>query len=265
MWYHLDCFGDVNLYRLRSSALTELSVKKDSEQRVHLTQIPLQKVDLEEAIHLICHAGSPDPRQMGEEDGLLQRVIDALCALSMHDGLTGLSNVRYFRIALEREVHRAARNGESCTLLMIDIDFFKSINDTYGHPVGDAVLEVVARRLQAGVRPIDTIARYGGEEFAAILPNCPVRYAVQVAERLRASIADKAIPVSGKSPIEVTLSVGVSCTKSWIKPNARKLLETADKNLYKAKENGRNQVWSEVPRTTEISQDERAALFGGKH
>ena len=138
------------------------------------------------------------------------------------------------------------------------------INDTYGHAAGDLVLKKVADRLQAGVRPIDTIARYGGEEFAAILPNCPIRYAVQVAERLRASIADEAIPISGKPPIVVTLSAGAASTKLWAKPSPEKLLEAADKNLYKAKENGRNQVWSESPPTTEVSPGERAALFDRK-
>jgi len=263
MWYSLYCFGSRSWWR-REFTLTEKLRNKDQESGGARHQAALQAVDLREAIHLIRNAGYPDPRDAGEEEGLLQRVLDALCALSMHDGLTGLSNLRYFRIALKREVHRAARNGESCTLLMIDIDHFKAINDTYGHPVGDRVLEVVAHRLQEGLRPVDTIARYGGEEFAAILPNCPLRYAVKVADRLRASIADEAIPIPGKAPIKVTLSVGVSCTKSWAEPKAQKLLEAADQNLYKAKANGRNQVWSEAARTAEISPAERAALFGGK-
>lgn len=247
----------------RCFALTDLPAKKDPGRTYDFDQDLLQKVNLTEAINLIRHAGYPDPRE-GEGEGLLQRVVDDLCALSMHDGLTGLTNVRYFRIALKREVHRAKRNGESCTLLMIDIDHFKSVNDTYGHPAGDAVLETVAHRLQTGIRPIDTISRYGGEEFAAILPNCPIRYAVQVAERLRASIADEGIPIFGKPPITVTLSVGAACTKSWAMPSAEKLLEAADKNLYKAKANGRNQVWSEAPPATEVSPGERAALFGKK-
>ena len=222
------------------------------------------KIELTEAINLIRHAGYPDPRSEAEGGALIQRVIDTLCTLSMHDGLTGLANARFFRMALKREVHRAARQGESCTLMMFDVDHFKAINDRYGHLVGDIVLATIARRLQEGLRPVDTIARYGGEEFAAILPSCPIRYARQVAERLRTAISDTPVAVPGKAAVPVTLSIGIACMPPGAPPDPERLLEVADKHLYAAKTHGRNQVWSDALMTTEVSPAERAALFKKK-
>ncbi len=114
-----------------------------SEETSNKSQTSAQDVNLSEAIQLICHAGYPDPTLKSDSNPsqVLQYVIDTLCTLSMHDGLTGLSNQRYFKIALQREVHRARRDGTPCILLMLDIDHFKKINDQYGHPEGDRVLE----------------------------------------------------------------------------------------------------------------------------
>lgn len=234
-----------------------------SQETSNKPQTSEQNVNLSEAIQLICHAGYPDPRMNVEIDQtqVLQRVIDTLCTLSMHDGLTGLSNQRYFKIALQREVHRARRDGTPCILLMLDIDHFKKINDQYGHPEGDRVLEIVAKRLKQELRPGDTLSRYGGEEFAVILPNCPLKYAVQVAERLRKSISEEKILIREEQSLSVTLSIGAAEMKRTTPPDAAQLLKAADENLYKAKTGGRNQCYYEAPLKTEVSPDERSALF----
>ncbi len=234
-----------------------------SEETPNKRQTSAQDVNLGEAIQLICHAGYPDPTLKSGSDSsqVLQYVIDALCTLSMHDGLTGLSNQRYFKIALQREVHRARRDGTPCILLMLDIDYFKKINDQYGHPEGDRVLEIVAKRLKQELRPGDTLSRYGGEEFAVILPNCPLRYAVQVAERLRKSISEEKILIREAQSLAITLSIGAAEMERATPPDAAQLLKAADENLYKAKKGGRNQCYYEAPPKTEVSSDERSALF----
>ncbi len=228
----------------------------------------LQEINLDEAIHLICHAGYPDPRECVSSENttqLLQRVIDDLCTLSMHDGLTGLSNLRYFQIALKRETHRAARDGTPCSLLMIDMDHFKLVNDTYGHPVGDQALIFVAKLLKKGIRPGDTLARYGGEEFAVILPNCSLQYAIQVAERLRHATEQASIPIAGKQPLSFTISIGVAEIRDTPKPDLKRLVKTADEALYEAKSLGRNRIAYEAPITTKISSEEKKGLFKHKH
>lgn len=238
------------------------------KHRLEKSEFALKGINLTEAIHLICHAGYPDPRSADgnkeeEEEPLLllQRVIDSLCSLSMHDGLTGLTNLRFFKIALNRETHRAARDGTPCVLLMLDVDYFKSVNDRHGHPVGDIVLQTIAKRLKHGLRPGDTLARYGGEEFAVILPNCPLKHAVQVAERLRLSIAKKEISVSETSGLFTTISIGVAETNLAAPPDPGGLVKSADENLYKAKSLGRNQIYYESLVVTAVSSKEKSALF----
>ncbi len=221
-------------------------------------------VNLTEAIHLICQAGYPDPRledEAGGEGQLLQRVIDALCSLSMHDGLTGLSNLRYFQIIIKQELQRSARDGTTCSLLMVDIDHFKSINDSYGHPTGDAALTTVAKRLKAGLRPGDTISRYGGEEFAIVLPSCPLRYAIHVAERVRSSVAEEEITIADQTRVSITVSIGAAEASASSPLDSGGLIKSADENLYKAKTLGRNQTYFETPITTLVSASEKNALF----
>lgn len=219
-------------------------------------------VNIIEALRVLRQAGYADPTAAGlEGSAVLQRIVDDLCSLSLLDGLTGLANARHFRAALERETERAARTGESCALLMLDLDYFKAINDTHGHPAGDLVLQTVGRTLAQNLRPMDTVARYGGEEFAIVLPNSLLGYAVQVAERLRHRIALEPISVSPHKAIHVTISVGVACTVPWTRPRADSLIEHADRNLYEAKSRGRNQIWAEPRASAALSPEERTELF----
>lgn len=229
---------------------------------LHPSATSVAGIDLAEAFRLLRQAGYPDPSAEAEDErSLLQHVINALCDLSLQDGLTGLANTRHFSLTLEREVERAARTGEPCALLMLDLDYFKKINDTYGHPAGDQVLQGVARILSENLRPMDTVARYGGEEFAVILPNSFAAYAMQAAERLRAKIAAEAIPLSEETTVHVTISIGVACSLPWAALNVTEFLATADRNLYQAKTHGRNRVWGGAQTATTLSGEERAELF----
>ena len=144
---------------------------------------------LDVALQLLQQSGVSLPgTRESNPSGWLQAVIDGLCELSSRDALTGLANRRQFELAMAREIDRVARAGEPALVLMIDIDHFKKVNDTHGHPAGDLVLREVGRALHDCIRPMDTVARFGGEEFAMILPNCPPAFGQTVAERLRTQL-----------------------------------------------------------------------------
>jgi diguanylate cyclase (GGDEF)-like protein len=224
--------------------------------------VSIAGVNVTEALRLLRQAGYPDPRASEmDETVILQRTIDDLCTLSLLDGLTGLANARHFKTALERETERAERTGESCALLLLDIDHFKIINDTHGHPAGDRVLQAIAKVLARNLRPMDTVARYGGEEFAVVLPNSLLGYAIHVAERLRTRIAIEPIGVLPYKSVQVTASIGIACSLPWARLEPGALLETADRNLYEAKTHGRNRVWSVSDPSAALSPDERLELF----
>ena len=161
--------------------------------------------------------------------------------LTTTDPMTQVYNRRYFMESLSREISRARRYQHSMALLMIDLDHFKHINDTYGHLAGDHVLKMVGRSLQRSLRREDILARYGGEEFAVILPETSSERAVQVGERLRRSVAKRAYSFDG-FPIPVTVSLGVSELRSDDDEFGRSLIERSDQSLLKAKEQGRNRV-----------------------
>jgi diguanylate cyclase (GGDEF)-like protein len=191
----------------------------------------------------------------------LQALIDGLCMLSSRDPMTGLVNRRQFEATLDSEIDRVARTGESAMLLLIDIDYFKRVNDTYGHGAGDMVLRVVGQTLQDCVRPMDTVARIGGEEFAAVLPNCPASVGATVADRIRQAIAACVIEVDRCAHLSVTASVGGAFAPCWVRSSARLWMERADLQLYRAKATGRNRSCMELPPISEVSHEERDMLF----
>jgi diguanylate cyclase (GGDEF)-like protein len=164
--------------------------------------------------------------------------------LAFTDPLTELFNHRYFQETLNNEFVRAKRYDKPLSLMIIDIDFFKKFNDTYGHLVGDKVLRFVAKIFGNSMREqIDTVARYGGEEFAVILPETSIDGALHFAERIRASVEQARIPHEGQE-LSVTLSIGVASTKVTKCEKTAALIEAADIALYEAKEQGRNRVVS---------------------
>ena len=161
------------------------------------------------------------------------------------DALTGLSNRRYLDEQLNRVLAEAGRYGDPASLILLDLDFFKKINDQYGHAVGDQVLKHVAETLLDGIRGVDVCARYGGEELAVLLPRTGLQGAVELAERLRSMVESRPLAISGAN-IKVTASFGVATYPSPA-PNPAALLSSADGALYRAKEAGRNRVRSALP------------------
>ena len=158
------------------------------------------------------------------------------------DALTGLANRREFDEQLRRVLAETDRFGGTSSLIVVDIDLFKNVNDMYGHEAGDAVLRQVGKILGDGVRAVDICARYGGEEMAILLPQTPISGASELAERLRTAIADRAVQFEGTS-IRVTASFGIAGYPETV-PHGDWLFPAADKALYQAKEGGRNCVKS---------------------
>ncbi|MFI5497000.1 diguanylate cyclase [Actinoplanes sp. NPDC051859] len=167
------------------------------------------------------------------------RLFTQMHHLATVDGLTGLANRRHLFEAAGREIALTRRRGTALAAVMVDIDHFKRINDTYGHQVGDEVIRAVAARMRLGLRESDIAGRYGGEEFVLLLPDCGDG-AEPAAERLRAEIADAPIPTAA-GPIDVTISVGVAHLRTG-DADADALLARADASLYRAKQTGRNRV-----------------------
>lgn len=210
---------------------------------------------------LLEQSGSPVPAGASPAERL-QAIIDGLCDLSQRDALTGLANRRYFASVLDREIDRVARSGESALLLMIDIDFFKRVNDTHGHSAGDVVIKEVARRLLQCVRPMDTVARYGGEEFAVVLPDCPSSFASIVTERIRLAVERQPITVAPGLELTTTISIGGAFAPGWIRSSSALWVERADLQLYSAKTQGRNRTNLEQISSSTVSAEEKTLLFG---
>lgn len=164
---------------------------------------------------------------------------EALKEQALKDSLTGLWNRGALFDMLEKEAYRAQRDRFAITLVMIDLDHFKGINDTYGHLIGDEVLREIANRLCQAMRPYDFAGRYGGEEFLIVLPSCSRRYGAQRAEDFRRAIAERPV-VTSIGPLTVTCSLGVAACDEGMKPEV--LVHRADEALYRAKREGRNCV-----------------------
>ncbi len=169
--------------------------------------------------------------------------------LSITDGLTKLHNHRYFQDELARAFDESQRYQRPLSLAMIDIDFFKKVNDTYGHAIGDEVLKAAARMFERSGRSTDLVARYGGEEFAVMMPETELDAAMTFAEKIRTIIESTPIETqAGRIP--VTVSIGVASVPASRIHNSKELIIAADKLLYRAKKNGRNQVQAEKRRET---------------
>lgn len=161
--------------------------------------------------------------------------------LATTDGLTELYNHRYFQEQIRMQVEQSKRYSNNFSLIIIDIDFFKKFNDTFGHQSGDAVLRQVAQTLKKNVRATDIVCRYGGEEMSIILPNTTKDEAFATAQKICNRVAEKTFKLTGNNETHVTISLGVS-TFPFDGDTAPKIIEAADKRLYNAKNNGRNQV-----------------------
>jgi len=169
----------------------------------------------------------------------IKRAEERLIEMANYDFLTGLLNRREMFARLGVEISRANRTMEPLSIIMIDIDHFKTINDTHGHIAGDIVLKEIARRLREGMRDYDLICRFGGEEFLVMAPETAVERAEELAERLRGMVSDIPLQISS-APAVITISAGV--TQLAAGETIEGVLSRADSALYRAKEQGRNRV-----------------------
>ncbi|WFE71667.1 GGDEF domain-containing protein [Halomonas sp. M1] len=174
----------------------------------------------------------------------LQRQRDTLKALMLTDELTGLYNRRHLIGTAQDQLTNAQRQQQPLSFLLIDLDYFKRVNDTFGHPIGDEVLRVVSARMKQLKRPADTLARIGGEEFCLLMPNTHLEDAEQVAERIRKEIADLNLQHIAELP-QQTASIGISCAHDG-KLSFEQIYSLADQALYQAKALGRDRVESMV-------------------
>lgn len=193
------------------------------------------------------------------EIGNLQQSLEAIRAESLTDPLTGLGNRKYFDRMIGMAVQGALASGEPLSLLLLDIDHFKSFNDSYGHLTGDQVLRLVGMSLKQTIKGQDITARYGGEEFAVVLPNTALRQALTVADHIRRAVMAKELKKKSTGEIlgRVTISVGVSMLKQG--DDTETLIDRADACLYAAKRNGRNRVVCEVDPEYAVESHNRVA------
>ena len=212
-----------------------------------------------------CPAGKKDCVIIAEVVEL-RRDLAGLSDLVRTDTLTGIANYRAFLHALEQEIERTQRSNQPTSLIMLDIDFFKKVNDCWGHEIGNRALVHVARLIVQTVRKLDIPCRYGGEEFSIILPDTDLRASIPVAERIRRVIEATPMPVAQQT-LHLTASLGIATYTNNQAITPEELIQQADFYLYRAKENGRNQVCSaEPPELDAVSVEEKQALselFGG--
>jgi two-component system, cell cycle response regulator len=187
------------------------------------------------------------------EDRLVQ-AREAMRFQATHDGLTGLWNRSMIVDLLGRELARSRREHVSTSILMCDLDQFKTVNDNYGHLSGDDVLRETSKRLLASVRSYDFVGRYGGEEFLVVLNNCNPAFALARAEEIRKAISQRPVPTSS-GPVPVTMSLGLLVSQEWGSRPVEELLREADAALYAAKAAGRNCVRVASPNTPADDMD----------
>jgi two-component system cell cycle response regulator len=185
--------------------------------------------------------------RFGVHDSLDEAMQKHLYESATHDGLTGIYNRRFLSEMLDKEFAHCARHKQPLSLLMIDIDHFKGVNDAHGHLAGDHALVELSRKLSEGIRTEDVLARYGGEEFVLLLRECPHERAVTIAERLRRMIERMDVTFNHQN-FKMTVSAGVSTLNEGNYGTGAALVEAADKLLYAAKQAGRNKVVGEKPR-----------------
>ncbi|MBN2242734.1 MAG: GGDEF domain-containing protein [Acidobacteria bacterium] len=221
----------------------------------------IKQYDLTAALRILRHAGRENPQLYAKDSGeQIQNVIDALCDLSVHDGMTGLVNATFFHVVLAREIERSLRTGKPCGLMVLDIDHFKRINDTYGHTVGDRAIQSVASNILQNLRSMDTAARIGGEEFAVILPECRPEDAIAAAARIHSALNPLLISIDGHD-LRITSSVGVVWTEPDHFQSSGALLSEADREMYRAKRSGRARLCHPPVKSTAITERERCSLM----
>ena len=220
-------------------AIENAMLNAAQEERVELRTAELQQA-LEKLETYNRHVVEVNHR-LEEEIAERVRAQDELQRLAITDSLTGVFNRRQFFVLGEQIFQEALRYRHELASLMIDADWFKHVNDQYGHAVGDQALQALARHLQEHLRSADVLGRYGGEEFAILLPHTSQEEAVQAAERLRQDVGEAPV-VTSAGPLHITLSIGVACYDPDRDATVDALVDRADQAMYAAKQGGRDQV-----------------------
>jgi two-component system cell cycle response regulator len=247
--------GPLPVREVRTRLLTIRAATEESHAEDPLEDLAaFPVVTNERLVGLLVVAGRSVARLTPETETLMARVanqahivvensrlVERLRNLSIRDGLTDLYNHRHIMETLANEFARIGRYESFASVLMIDIDHFKRVNDSHGHQVGDSVLHGVARLLVGALRSVDVVGRYGGEEFMAVLPQTRYEEAVRTAQRIRRMIHDHTFTVGGK-PLAITVSVGVATYPGAGIASASDLINACDQALYRAKANGRDAV-----------------------
>jgi diguanylate cyclase (GGDEF)-like protein len=262
----------------RNETKTVHDLLKEHEETAHLVTEDTTKKQV--SIIVLCDSSTPFDEEvleaiphitMSMEDDLLLKIKELreqnmkLRSLSLVDNLTGLSNERFFWMQMETEMARTKRTGHSCTLMMIDLDNFKCLNDTFGHLEGDKFLEEFGRIMRDNSRSTDLPCRYGGDEFALIMPATSVTDALKTGRRLKNILAD----MPQKSDPPISLSIGISEYTSFSTYSMNEFVRSADMAMYEAKGDGKNQIridhnWKgTILEDNEVSRDEKEALFTG--
>lgn len=216
----------------RPEFLAALSASIENSIRLRKAEAAARK----EAQELQERAG-----QLEARNAELSRLGEELQKQVIHDPLTGLFNRRYLEAALDREVRRALRRKSPLSVIMLDIDHFKRVNDTFGHPAGDLVLKELGRHFGASIRTEDVACRYGGEEFCLVLPDCPPGLAQQRTLGIVNAFGRRNLEHEGRSLGPITISAGVAAYPDH-GASVSSLLEAADRALYAAKSDGRDRV-----------------------
>ncbi|MCA9552112.1 MAG: diguanylate cyclase [Myxococcales bacterium] len=216
-----------------------------------------------------CLAKPVEPRELDAYLASAQRIIqlatqlrsarDRFRAQATQDPLTGLSNRVAVQEILERELARADREGSPVAVIMVDLDHFKRINDTFGHQAGDEVLREAGNRMKGAVRVYDTVGRYGGEEFIVVLPGADAQVAARVAQRLRTQLSAGGVSTA-EGQIPVTASLGVAACEAGAGVAPAELIRRADAALYQAKAEGRDRVVTATSRPRVVAPVEAEAL-----
>jgi diguanylate cyclase (GGDEF)-like protein len=199
-----------------------------------------------------------------DEVNTLKQDIERLNTLVRTDHLTGLYNKQHLMLSLENEMERTRRSSQPTTIMLIDADHFKSVNDLYGHIVGDKVLKNLSSLIQESIRKIDIPCRFGGEEFCIILPSTSSAIGLQVAERLRKMVELHSTILENKEELKITVSIGLATYQYNDELTIEEFLQKGDEQLYLAKNGGRNRT--SIPKTDKenqstVSAEEKSALF----
>jgi len=249
--------GTEELGQQRQAAVTALQEAQTAWEETHQANQQLQEANLK--LQAANQKLQEYNRQLQTQLAEIRSLQEQLREQAIRDSLTGCFNRRYLEETMEREFARAVREGYTVGVVMVDIDRFKAINDTFGHAVGDRIVMELGHSLQSLSRTGDIVCRYGGEEFLLLLPGLTAEVAVERAEQWRAAFAALELPTTGRK-IRLTISLGVAIYPIDSE-DSQEILRKADQALYLAKSNGRNRVELSSASRREIKKQKKPGLF----